>query len=61
MASLSGVSARGERKDLNWTKNLHPLPKFTTEQLHNHLDGGKRILVQKGTNFSLKVIFMMFL
>ena len=61
MASHSGVSTRGERKDLNWAKNLRPLPKFTTEQIHNHLDGcGKRTLVQKGTNFSPKVIFMMF-
>ena len=48
MASQSGVSARGERKDLNWTKNLHPLPRFTTEQLHNHLDGGKKDIGSKG-------------
>ena len=51
MASQSGVSAQGERKDLNLTKNLHSLPKFTTEQLHNHLDGGKKDIGSKGYKF----------
>lgn len=52
MASQSGVSARGERKVLNWTKNLRPLPKFTTEQIHNHMEGcGKKDIGSKGCKF----------
>ena len=52
MASQSGVGARGERKDLNWTKNLRPLPKFTTEQIHNHVEGcGKKDIGSKGYKF----------
>lgn len=51
MASQSGVSARGERKDLNWTKNLRPLPKFTTEQIHNHLEGCKKDIGSKVYKF----------
>ena len=55
MASHSGVSARGGRKDLNWAKNLRPLPKFTTEQIHNHLDGcGKKDIGSKGYKFFTK-------
>ena len=52
MASQSGVGARGETKDLNWTKNLRPLPKFTTEQIHNHVEGcGKNDIGSKGYKF----------
>lgn len=52
MASQSGVGARGERKDLNWTKTLRPLPKFTIEQIHNHLeDCGKKDIGSKGYKF----------
>ena len=51
MASQSGV-AHGERKELNWTKNLRPLPKFTREQIHNHLEGcGKKDIGLKGYKF----------
>ena len=33
-----------ERKDLNWTKNLRPLPKFTMAKIRNHMEtcGKKR-------------------
>ena len=52
MASQSGVGARGERKDLNWTKTLRPLPKLTIEQIHNHLeDCGKKDIGSKGYKF----------
>ena len=52
MASQSGVGARRERKDLNWTTTLRPLPKFTIEQIHNHLeDCGKKDIGSKGYKF----------
>ena len=52
MASQTGVGARGERKDLNWTKNLRPLSKFTAEQIHNHQEGcGKKDIDSKGYKF----------
>ena len=52
MASQSGVGTRGERKDLNWTKTLRPLPKFTIEQIHNHMeDCGKKDIGSKGYKF----------
>ena len=42
-------------QNLNWAKNLLPLPKFTTEQIHNHLDGcGKKDIGSKGYKFFTK-------